>query len=262
MTLGIAARCGAARLLAGCAKFSSLSTKTPAPLVYQRPIFLDSQSTTPVDPRVLDAMLPLLTWEYGNPHSTSHVFGWETEHAVEHARGSIASLIGAHEKEIVFTSGATESNNMAIKGISRFYRAGNEKRNHIITLQTEHKCVLDSCRQLQQEGFAVTYLPVKTDGLVDLDVLKQAVNDQTLLVSVMAVNNEIGVIQPLKEIGAIVKAAGAFFHSDIAQAAGKIPFNVTELNLDAASISGHKMYGPKGIGALFVRRRPLSLIHI
>ena len=245
------------RLFAGCAKFSSLS-KTPAlsPLVYQRPIFLDSQSTTPVDPRVLDAMLPLLTWEYGNPHSTSHVFGWETEHAVEHARGSIASLIGAHEKEIVFTSGATESNNMAIKGISRFYRAGNEKRNHIITLQTEHKCVLDSCRQLQQEGFTVTYLPVKTDGLVDLDVLKQAVNDQTLLVSVMAVNNEIGVIQPLKEIGAIVKAAGAFFHSDIAQAAGKIPINVSELNLDAASISGHKMYGPKGIGALFVRRRP------
>jgi cysteine desulfurase len=237
MTLGFAAR--SSRLIAGRAKFSSLN---PSPLIYQRPIFLDSQSTTQVDPRVLDAMLPLLTWEYGNPHSTSHVFGWETELAVERARGSIASLVGAHEKEIVFTSGATESNNMAIKGIARFYRPGNEKRNHIITLQTEHKCVLDSCRQLQQEGFRVTYLPVKTDGLVDMEVLKQAVNDQTLLVSVMAVNNEIGVIQPLKEIGQVVKAVGAYFHSDIAQAAGKIPMNVNELNLDAASISGHKMY--------------------
>jgi len=217
------------------------------------PIYLDYQATTPVDPRVLDKMLPYFTEKFGNPHSRSHAYGWEAEAATDIAREQVAALIGASEKEIVFTSGATESNNIAIKGLARFYK---DKKNHIITPVTEHKCVLDSCRHLEQEGFEVTYLPVQPNGLIDLDVLRAAIKDNTLLVSVMAVNNEIGVIQPLAEIGKLCREKGAYFHCDAAQAFGKIPLDVEAMNIDLMSISGHKMYAPKGIGALYVRRRP------
>lgn len=217
------------------------------------PIYLDYQATTPMDPRALEVMLPYFTNKFGNPHSRSHKFGWETEEAIEIAREKVARVIGATEKEIIFTSGATESNNMALKGVGHFYK---DKKNHIITVVTEHKCVLDSARHLEQEGFEVTYLPVQTNGLIDLDVLQAAIKENTLLVSVMAINNEIGVIQPLKEIGAICRAKGVFFHTDAAQAFGKIPLNVEEMNIDLMSISAHKIYGPKGIGALYVRRRP------
>jgi cysteine desulfurase len=217
------------------------------------PIYLDYQATTPMDPRVLAAMMPYFTEKFGNPHSRSHAYGWETEAACELAREQVAALIGANEKEIIFTSGATESNNIALKGVARFYK---DKKNHIITVVTEHKCVLDSARHLEQEGFEVTYLPVQPNGLLDLDVLRTAMKENTLLVSVMAVNNEIGVIQPLAEIGKICREKGAFFHTDAAQAFGKIPLDVEAMNIDLMSISGHKIYGPKGIGALFVRRRP------
>jgi cysteine desulfurase len=199
-------------------------------------------------------MLPYFTETYGNPHSRSHSFGWEAEEVVEKARAQVASLIGAVPKEIVFTSGATESNNLALKGVSRFYK---DRRDEIVTVVTEHKCVLDACRHLQQEeGMKVTYLPVKTNGLVDLDILRAAVTERTAIVSVMAVNNEIGVIQPMVEIGQICREKGAFFHTDAAQAAGKIELNVNAMNIDLMSISGHKMYGPMGIGALYVRRKP------
>jgi cysteine desulfurase len=218
-----------------------------------QPIYLDYQATTPMDPRVLEAMMPYFTTKFGNPASRSHSYGWEAEEAVETARAQVAKIIGADEKEIVFTSGATESNNLAIKGVAQFYK---DRRNHIVTLVTEHKCVLDTCRHLEQEGFEVTYLPVEKSGLVDLEKLRAAVTDKTVLVSVMAVNNEIGVIQPLKEIGAICREKGAFFHTDCAQAVGKIKLDVEEMNIDLMSISGHKIYGPKGIGALYVRRRP------
>ena len=218
-----------------------------------RPLYLDAQATTPMDPRVLDKMMPYMTNYYGNPHSRTHYYGWETEKAVEEAREQIAKLIGADPKEIIFTSGATESNNIAVKGVARFYGS---KKKHVITSQTEHKCVLDSCRALEAEGFRITYLPVKTNGIVDLELLDKEITDDTSLVSIMTVNNEIGVKQPIADIGKLCKSKKVFFHTDAAQAVGKIPLNVNEQNIDLMSISGHKIYGPKGIGAIYVRRRP------
>lgn len=217
------------------------------------PIYLDYQSTTPTDQRVVDAMLPYFTAKFGNPHSRSHKFGWEAEEAMEEARAQVASLINADPKEIIFTSGATESNNLAIKGVAGFY---GDTKNHIITVVTEHKCVLDACRRLEQDGFNITYLPVQSNGLLDLNALEAAITEKTALVSVMAVNNEIGVIQPLAEIGKICRKHGVFFHTDAAQAYGKMHIDVNEMCIDLLSISGHKIYATKGIGALYVGRKP------
>ncbi len=224
----------------------------PLPAGVRLPIYMDNHATTPMDPRVLEAMLPYFGTIFGNAASRNHQFGWEAEQAVDKARDQISKLIGCTPKEIIFTSGATESNNLAIKGIAEMYR---EKGNHVITQVTEHKAVLDTCKKLERQGLDVTYLPVQEDGLISIDALKAAMTDKTILVTIMYANNEIGVVQPVQEIGKLCHERGILFHTDAVQAVGKIPVNVQQDNIDVLSLTAHKLYGPKGVGALYVRRR-------
>jgi len=223
-----------------------------APNGIKLPIYMDNHATTPMDPRVLEEMLPYFMEKFGNAASRNHSFGWAAEEGVETARARIAKLVGATSKEIIFTSGATESDNLAIKGVAEMYK---EKGNHIITAVTEHKAVLDTCKRLEKYGFRVTYLPVQKDGLIDLEDLKRAMDDKTILVTIMYANNEIGVLQPVTEIGKLCHERGVVFHTDATQAVGKVPVDVNKQNIDVMSISAHKMYGPKGVGALYVRRK-------
>ena len=223
------------------------------PAALKLPIYMDNNATTPLDPRVLEAMMPYLTTEFGNAASRSHAFGWKAEEAVDKAREQIAALIGGDEKEIVFTSGATESINLAIKGAAEFYK---DKGNHLITVRTEHKATLDTMKRLERQGYEISWLDTDKYGRISAQQLRDTITDKTILVSVMLANNEIGTVQPIKELGAVTREKGVLLHCDAVQGVGKVPFNVEEFNVDMASLSGHKIYGPKGIGALWVRRKP------